>query len=187
VALNLSETQNRRARELNRAAGLDGRIEVIDGNFEDIVQPDGTFDVVWCQDSILHSNQKPRVFQEVHRVLRPSGHFIFTDPMQAEGVPAERLRPVLARIHLEEMGSFPSYRRLAAEIGFQVADVEDLSPMLPRHYARVKDELEKHREALLAACSQSYLDAMTRGLDHWVDAGRAGHLAWGILHFRKAN
>jgi cysteine sulfinate desulfinase/cysteine desulfurase-like protein len=28
-------------------------------------------------------------------------------------------------------------------------------------------------------------DRMLAGLDHWVKAADAGHLAWGILHFRK--
>jgi sarcosine/dimethylglycine N-methyltransferase len=27
---------------------------------------------------------------------------------------------------------------------------------------------------------------MVRGLGHWIDAGRRGYLAWGILHFRAA-
>nr|MBA2442576.1 SAM-dependent methyltransferase [Rubrobacter sp.] len=32
--------------------------------------------------------------------------------------------------------------------------------------------------------SQEYIDRMKKGLGHWVDGGRGGHLAWGIFHFR---
>ena len=32
---------------------------------------------------------------------------------------------------------------------------------------------------------RDYLDNMMRGLRLWVEAGRRGHLQWGILHFHK--
>jgi len=185
VALNLSVTQNERDRQMNGAAGLGDRIRVVDAAFEDIPEGDGQFDVVWCQDSILHSGNKPKVFQEVFRVLKPGGRFIFTDPMQADDCPEGVLGPVLARIHLEEMGSFAKYRRIAQELGLREVEVEDHSHQLPRHYGRVKQELEKNYDVLRKTCSETYLENMKKGLQHWVDAGNAGHLAWGILHFQK--
>ncbi|HJL41162.1 MAG TPA: methyltransferase domain-containing protein [Myxococcales bacterium LLY-WYZ-16_1] len=185
VCLNLSETQNERNRQMSREAGLGDRIRVVDGAFENIPEPDQDFDVVWCQDSILHSGDKARVFREVFRVLKPGGTFIFTDPMQADDADPAQLGPVLARIHLEEMGSFRKYREIAKEVGFRVVDIEDHSHQLPRHYGRVKQELEAHRKRLEETCSPGYLDRMTQGLQHWVDAGRAGHLAWGILQFER--
>jgi sarcosine/dimethylglycine N-methyltransferase len=170
---------------MNEAAGLGDRIRVVDAAFEDIPEGDAQFDVVWCQDSILHSGNKPKVFQEVFRVLKPGGHFIFTDPMQADDCPDGVLGPVLARIHLEEMGSFAKYRKIAEEVGFEEVEVEDHSHQLPRHYGRVKQELEKNYDVLRKTCSETYLENMKKGLQHWVDAGNAGHLAWGILHFKK--
>lgn len=184
VALNLSTTQNQRHREMNAAAGISG-VRVVDAAFEDIPEPDSAFGVVWCQDSILHSGDKPKVLQEVWRVLAPGGQFIFTDPMQADDCPPGVLAPVLARIHLEEMGSFAKYRKIAQELGFEEVEVDDHSHQLPRHYARVKAELEANEPKLRESCSETYLTNMKKGLQHWVDAGRAGHLAWGILHFRK--
>ena len=75
VALNLSEVENERARELNREAGLDGLIEVIDGSFEAIPFGDDHFDVAWSQDAILHSGERETVLGEVSRVLKPGGRF----------------------------------------------------------------------------------------------------------------
>ena len=50
---------------------------------------------------------------------------------------------------------------------------------------RVREELLARRESLEGRVSAAYLDRMLAGLQHWVDAGRAHKLAWGILHFRK--
>jgi len=55
TALNLSERENERARELNAGAGLAERIDVIDGAFEDLPFPDASFDLLWSQDAFLHS------------------------------------------------------------------------------------------------------------------------------------
>jgi sarcosine/dimethylglycine N-methyltransferase len=185
TALNLSEAENNRDREMNKAAGLDHLIEVVDGNFESIPAEDGSFDLVWSQDAILHSPRRAQVINEVARVLKPGGDFLFTDPMQADDCPEGVLQPVLDRIHLDSLGSFAFYREAAADAGMQEVKIEDMTHQLTRHYGRVREELGSQRSALAGKVSEAYIDRMLAGLQHWVDAGKAGRLAWGIMHFRK--
>jgi sarcosine/dimethylglycine N-methyltransferase len=185
TCLNLSDVQNARNRELTAAAGLDSRIEVVDGSFEDIPYGDGEFDVAWSQDSMLHSGDRGRVVREIDRVLKPGGEVIFTDPMQADGCPAGVLAPVLERIHLTSLGSFAFYRQQAAQLGWEERLVLDLSGQLVAHYSRVRQELLGRRAELGAAVSAPYVERMIEGLTHWILAGESGYLAWGILHFRK--
>src|SRR5690606_12753672 len=111
VCLNLSEAQNERNREFTRAAGLADRIDVQQGSFERIPFGEREFDVVWSQDSFLHSAARETVLREIDRVLKPGGEVIFTDPMQADDCPPGVLAPVLERLHLESLGSFAFYRR----------------------------------------------------------------------------
>ena len=183
--LNLSEVQNQRNRELNRKAGISLSINVVDGSFEEIPMPDHSVDVVWSQDAILHSGNRGKVFQEVHRVLAKGGQFIFTDPMKSETCPPDVLQPILDRIHLDSLGSIEYYRKLAAEVGFREIRVDDLSSNLVVHYGRVLQELLAQRHTLIRVCTEEYLGNMKTGLQHWVDAGKAGHLSWGILQFQK--
>jgi sarcosine/dimethylglycine N-methyltransferase len=185
TALNLSETENARSRAMAAEQGLTGQIEVVDGSFEQIPAADAAFDVAWSQDAILHSGQRRRVIREVARVLKPGGHFIFTDPMQADDCPPGVLEPVLERIHLDSLGSFAFYREAAAAAGLEEVEVVDLTPQLPRHYSRVRDELERQRAALAGKVSDAYIERMLKGLGHWIEAGENGFLAWGILLFRK--
>ncbi len=183
--LNLSETQNARNRELNQKEGISLAINVIDGSFEDIPLPDSSVDLVWSQDAILHSGDRKRVFEEVYRVLAKGGQFIFTDPMQSAKCPEDVLQPIFDRIHLDSLGSIEYYQQLAKDLGLKEVGIMDLSKNLPAHYSRVLQELVAQHHTLIRVCAEEYLDNMKVGLQHWVDAGMAGHLTWGILHFQK--
>ena len=183
--INLSETENQRNRQMNMEQGLADRIEVIDANFESVPVDDGTFDVAWSQDAILHSGHREQVIHEVARVLKPGGRFIFTDPMQADDCPEGVLQPVLDRIHLDSLGSFAFYRTAAAAAGLEEVQIVDMTHQLTRHYTRVREELEQQRSNLTGKVSDEYIDRMLTGLEHWITAGEKGFLAWGILEFSK--
>ncbi len=184
--LNISAKQNATNRRLTAEQGLDDKVTVVHGAFEQVPEPDESFDVVWSQDAILHSGDREQVLREAFRVLKPGGRFIFTDPMQADDVPDGVLRPVYDRIHLESLGSFAFYRQAAKRVGFEEAALIPLTEQIPRHYGRVGAVLKKHyADGHGGRISQDYMDRMLVGLDNWVKAGNAGHLAWGILHFRK--
>lgn len=185
VALNLSEVENERARQMNREQGLDDRVEVVDGSFESIPYPDDTFDVVWSQDAILHSGERAKVIEEVGRVLREGGEFVFTDPMQADGCPEGVLQPILDRIHLETLGSPDFYRQTAGRLGMREVEYADHAEQLPAHYYRVLKETEARDAELSRVVSEEYIARMKKGLQHWVDGGSSGYLEWGIFHFAR--
>jgi len=183
--LNLSEVQNRRNREMNRQAGLDGRIEMFEGDFEDLPFDAQIYDVAWSQDAILHSGRRRRVLDEVDRVLEPGGNFIFTDIMQRKDCPAEALEPVYERINLTSMGCFEFYCEAASDLGWEEIVVRDLSPNLAKHFSHVSAEMQLRRDELLRCCGQEYLENMERGVRHWIAAAEEGNVTWGLFHFRK--
>jgi len=183
--LNISETQNDTNRAKTRQQKLTHLVSVVHGAFEDIPEPDASFDVVWSQDALLHSDQRRKVLEEVFRVLKPGGEFVFTDPMQADDCPPDVLQPVHDRLGLTSLGSFRFYGEAARQVGFEIADQVDLTGHLSSHYARVAEELRAHHDSLADRVSREYMDRMLVGLDHWVKAADAGHLAWGIQLLRK--
>lgn len=187
TALNLSETENERHRAMNRDAGLQHLIKVVDGSFESIPFADAWFDVVWSQDAILHSGQKKEVLRETARVLKQGGSFIFTDPMQADDCPEGVLQPVLDRIHLDSLGSPGFYTQAAGENGLELITFIDYTHQLPCHYQRIHEELSRNRAQLKGKVSPDYIERMLKGLRHWVEAGNKGYLSWGILHFNKVH
>ncbi len=185
TCLNISEAQNDTNRHKNRRAGLEDKIRVLYGSFDNIPEPDGTFDVVWSQDAFLHATDRRRVLAEAFRVLKPGGELIFTDPMQANDVPGGALQPVYDRLNLIDLASMRFYQEAALAIGFEVLDQVDVVYNLRTHYDRVRQELESRRAKLEQRSSREYLDNMLVGLNNWVEAADNGYLAWGIQHFRK--
>jgi sarcosine/dimethylglycine N-methyltransferase len=184
--LNISEIQNDTNRLRNRQQGFADRITVVHGVFEDIPEPDASYDVVWSQDAILHSDQRAKVLSEVWRVLKPGGYFVFTDPMQSDDADPAQLQPVYDRLQLTSLGSFRFYREAAEALGFEIVAQEDMTHQLRTHYARVREDMLANYDKLReSGASAEYLDKMSVGLENWVKAADAGNLAWGIQLFRK--
>ena len=185
TCLNLSEVENARNRRLNAEQGLEELIEVVDGSFEDVPFQDNTFDVVWSQDSLLHSGDRARVLEEAVRVLRPGGQMIFTDPMATERANKEDLKLILQRLQLDTLATPSFYQRELLRLGVRSVDFHDHSEQLPRHYQRVYDELVRRKPELAGRVSDEYCTRMQTGLQYWVQGGKAGNLAWGIFHARN--
>lgn len=187
TCLNLSETQNTLNRELTVEAGLSDRVRVVHGDFEHVPEPDDSFDAVWSQDAILHSGNRPRVLDEVERVLKGGGRFIFTDPMQADGCPEGVLQPILDRIKLSTLGSVAFYRSELAKRGFEEVAVELLTDQLRNHYARIGQALKDNYDGAVEMSGRAYVDNMIKGLQHWVEGADQGYLAWAIMDFKLKN
>ncbi|MFQ5470282.1 MAG: SAM-dependent methyltransferase [Gammaproteobacteria bacterium] len=186
TCINLSEAQNERNRQLTEEAGLTDKIEVIDASFEQIPCEAHRFDLVWSQDAILHSGNRTKVLFEIDRVLQPGGEIVFTDPMQADNCLPGVLQPILDRIHLDSLASFAYYRQEAKGHEWEELEIENLTPQLVNHYSRVREELIVRRAELEQHVSKDYIDRMIAGLGHWIEAGKKGYLAWGIMHFQKS-
>jgi len=185
VCVNLSEVENQRNRSLNEETGVSDRIEVIDGSFEDLPFEEHSFDAAWSQDAILHAGNRCRVLAEVDRVLRPGKQFVFTDPMQSDDCPEGVLEPILARIHLADLGSPGFYRSVAADLLWKDEGFEDHTEQLVNHYSRVLETTNEYADRLAGKVSDAYLERMRAGLRHWIEGGKKGHLAWGVFLFSK--
>lgn len=184
TCLNLSEVENERNRQLCVEQGVGDLIDVVDGSFEDLPFEDNSVDIVWSQDAFLHSGDRVRVLQEIARVLRPGGQLVFTDPMAADDCPPGALEPILRRLKLETLATPEFYRRELGKVGLGSLSYRDEVEHLATHYQRVLDETEQRAGDLQGRVSDDYLLRMKTGLQHWIEGGRAGRLAWGIFHAR---
>ena len=186
TCLNLSETQNERNRSMTREAKLDSLIEVVDGDFEHLPFDDGSFDLIWSQDSFLHSSNRQAVVREISRVLTSKGGaVVFTDPMAAACSSEEKLGPIKKRLSIDTFGSQKFYDEEFARHGFEAVSFEGHRDQLTLHYSRVLQEIEKQKDTLDKDIPTEYIEHVKSGLSHWIDGGKEKQLDWGIHLFRR--
>jgi len=184
TCLNLSSVENERNRSLTSEAGLADRIDVIDGSFDAMPFADASFDAAWSQDAILHAPDRSAVLDEVARVLKPGGLFIFHDPMQADGLAdTGALQPIYDRIHLPDLASIGFYRDGLIARDFTEVETELLTGHLGTHYRRVREELLARQVEL--GLPDAFVSRMSAGLEHWVEGAANGNLRWAIMLYRK--
>ena len=186
TCLNLSEVQNARNRSLTREAKLEKLIEVIDGDFEHLPFEDGTFDLIWSQDSFLHSSNRRAVVQEIARVLVPTGgEVVFTDPMASANATEEKLGDIKQRLSIATFGSQEFYDEEFGRHGFTAVTFDNHQDQLTLHYSRVLQEVQSQQELLVNDIPSDYIELVQVGLRSWIAGGRGGQLDWGIHHFRR--
>jgi len=81
TAIDLTESYVEAARELTARVGLADRVTHLVGNALELPFEDGTFDVVWTQNSGMNIADKTTLYRGFHRVLRAGGTLAFQEPL----------------------------------------------------------------------------------------------------------
>jgi arsenite methyltransferase len=113
------------ARRNQRQAGADN-VEFLKGTIEDVPLPDDSVDVVISNCVINLSAEKPAVFREAARVLRPGGRFAVTDIVADPDMDEETRRDMEQWTGCIAGALTPDEfeRQLAAE-GFEGVEIEE--------------------------------------------------------------
>jgi phosphoethanolamine N-methyltransferase len=129
IGIDLEPELVERARERFVDAGLSGRIEarlVEPGRFP---LPDASFDVVFSKDSIVQIPDKPAIYAEVLRVLRPGGLLLMSDWLRGGegGYSADMVEYFRLEGITYNMASFAQSRAALHAAGFADIEIRDRS------------------------------------------------------------
>jgi SAM-dependent methyltransferase len=86
---------------------------------------DGSFDAVFCIDAVNHLRNRLRVFQEWHRVLKPHGQVVFTDPVVVTGLLTNEEIAARTSIGIFVLSLLEEDHRLLDQAGFDLLRSDD--------------------------------------------------------------
>ena len=172
AGIDISETCVSIARAANASAGFDD-ISVSLGDFHAIDSEPATWDVVICQEAIIHSADRSKVFAEAYRVLRSGGAFAFSDILTAPGADLAKVEAAYARLRADAGATVHDYANMARTAGFVVEYIEQ------RPY-----DIATHYEKLAAALASTYssdeplVSSIGSSIGQWQEATADGQITW---------
>jgi SAM-dependent methyltransferase len=86
---------------------------------------DASFDAVMCIDAINHLPDRPRLFEEWRRVLKPGGRLLITDPTVVTGAVTNEEIAIRASIGFFVFVPAGLDEAVLGQVGFEVERVED--------------------------------------------------------------
>ncbi|KAL8858876.1 MAG: hypothetical protein Q9178_004554 [Gyalolechia marmorata] len=185
VCLNLSQVQNARNEELTRGEGLNHVIRVVEGVFEDVPAAVGEgYDVVWSQDSFLHSLDRAKIVDEIDRVLKKDGdaRVVFTDIMASNDAlhrePA-LMKVMLERLLLSDLATVDFYKNAFEGKGFKDLGYQDRTADFGTHYRKLGEELKHRRDELVQkeGVKEDLLEKHKRGTREWAETAEKGFIS----------
>lgn len=153
---------------------------------------DASADAAWAIESSEHMVDKPRFFDEAHRVLSPGGRFVvcaWLAETDASGWKVRHLlEPICREGRLPSMGTREEYEAMARAAGFTIAGYEDVSRRVARTWticARrfVKALLVDREVRRLARGGRNRVFALS--LPRLILAYRTGAMRYGIFTLSK--
>jgi SAM-dependent methyltransferase len=127
--------------------------------------PDGSFDAVFCNDSINHFPNRLSVLRDWYRLLRPGGRLLFTDPIVVTGqLTADEIR-ARSSIGFFLFTPVGCNERMLAETGFVVDDVWDVTDAVASVSSRWRRARAALRDSLVRLEGEETFESLQRFLD----------------------
>lgn len=125
AAIDHSDDMVALAKKRNQAAVNRGTVEIIKGNAEKMVWPDGSFSCSGCANAFFFFNNPELVLKEISRVLGPQGRLVMTSVTHKKSI----ANFVFKRPYNLNLYSDEQMEQMLAGAGFSESKVETISGM----------------------------------------------------------
>ena len=98
---------------------LADRVTFVQGSALDMPVPDDSFDVIWTQHATMNIPDKPRLYSEIARVVRPTGRFAMFDVLAGSRQPIHFPVPWASEQSFSFLLSPEETRALITQAGFR--------------------------------------------------------------------
>ena len=178
VGIDLTEDYCAVATELAAWMGLSGRVEYRQADALDLPFPDASFGIAWTQHVAMNIADKPRLYGEMHRVLRPGGMLAIYDVVEGPGGEPSFPVPWASHAAQSHLVTPEELRRLLEAAGFAIQSWHDTSEA-GRRSIEAQDRRLRASEApplVLSVLFGAEALPVSRNLQRNLSEGRVGLL-----------
>jgi len=127
TGLDLSDEYCRVAQSLANRLGLASQVNYLQGSALDMPFEDNSFDIVWTQHATMNIADKPKLYSEIVRVLRPNGYFAMYDVLAGPVSPLYYPVPWAVDPSISFLTTPDKLRELLVDKGLHIINWRDTS------------------------------------------------------------
>ncbi|CAA2945689.1 phosphoethanolamine N-methyltransferase-like [Olea europaea var. sylvestris] len=169
---------------LERAIGLKCAVEfeVADCTKKDY--PEGTFDVIYSRDTILHIQDKPSLFKSFYKWLKPGGKVLISDYCRSAGTPSAEFAEYIKQRGYD-LHDVNAYGQMLRDAGFHDVVAEDRTKQFIKVLEKELDTTEKNKEAFIQDFSEDDYNYIVGGWKAKLVRSTSGEQTWGLFIAKK--
>ncbi|GBC96144.1 Sarcosine/dimethylglycine N-methyltransferase [bacterium HR16] len=143
TGIDLTDEYCRTAAMLSARMGLAHLVEYRQGDATNLPFPDALFDIVWTEHTAMNIPDKPRLYQEMHRVLKPGGTLAIYDILAGPSGPVLFPVPWARTPESSFLVTPDELRRLLEESKFQVTSWSDTTTAARAWFVSLAERISK--------------------------------------------
>ncbi|MCD7452158.1 hypothetical protein HAX54_015270 [Datura stramonium] len=181
-----------------RAIGLKCAVEFEVADCTVKTYPEGTFDVIYSRDTILHIQDKPALFRSFYKWLKPGGRVLISDYCKKAGPASEEFAGYIKQrgydLHdVEAYGQCFSndsatlqFHNIDAQrCRFQRVIAEDRTEQFMKVLRKELDTVEKERVSFIQEFSEQDYNDIVGGWKAKLIRSSSGEQRWGLFFAKK--
>ncbi|XP_017289818.1 phosphoethanolamine methyltransferase [Kryptolebias marmoratus] len=146
--------------------------------------PEGSFDVIYSRDTILHIDDKLALFKQFHSWLKPGGQLLISDYCCGE----KPWTPAF-EAYVKQRGYVlytpPEYGKFIEEAGFCSVQVEDRTTQFIQVIEAELQRAEDMKDEFIQEFSEEDYFAIVDGWKEKLERSKSGDQRWGLFHAKR--
>ncbi|CAN4086614.1 unnamed protein product [Withania somnifera] len=169
---------------LERAIGLKCAVEFEVADCTKKTYPNGTFDVIYSRDTILHIQDKPALFRSFYKWLRPGGKVLISDYCKRARLASEEFAGYIKQRGYD-LHDVEAYGQMLRDAGFHDVVAEDRTKQFIEVLQKELDTVEKGRESFIHEFSEQDYNEIVGGWKAKLIRSSSGEQRWGLFIAKK--
>lgn len=143
TGIDLTEEYCRAAAMLSERTGLAGLVDYRQGDATNLPFPDQSFDIVWSEHVAMNIPDKPRLYREMYRVLKPGGTLAIYDILAGPSGPVLFPVPWARAPESSFLATPEELRELLGDSGFKVTAWSDTTDVARAWFVSLAERIRQ--------------------------------------------